>query len=112
MGARYIITNSPEEIDFEIDNETENPAEIRAVRNAKNLLMTKMGEIPFDRQRGFDTSLYDLPMGELQGILMEELDRVMLWEPYVEVVEAAILRKEENGEIIFQVTIEVADNVQ
>ena len=112
MGAQYIITNAREKIDFEIDNESENPKEIRAVINAKNLLMTKMGEIPFDRQRGFDTRLYDLPMGDLQAYLMEELDRVMLWEPYVEVVEAEILRIESNGDIIIQVTIEVSDNVQ
>lgn len=108
MGARYVITNYPEEIDFELGREPE----MRAVQNAKNLLMTKMGEIPFDRQRGFDTSLYDLPMGELQGILMEELDRVMLWEPYVEVVEATILRIEEDNRVIIQVVIEVSDKVQ
>lgn len=106
MGAQYIITNAPEDIDFEIGGD----AERRAVQNAKNLLMTRMGEIPYDRQRGFDTSLYDLPMGDLQGLLMEELDRVMLWEPYIEVVEATILRMEENR-VIFQVTVEVADNV-
>ena len=44
MATRYIITNAPEEIDFEISND----AERRAVQNAKNLLMTRMGEIPFD----------------------------------------------------------------
>lgn len=106
MGAQYIITNAPEDIDFEITGD----AERRAVQNAKNLLMTRMGEIPYDRQRGFDTRLYDLPMGEMQGLLMEELDRVMLWEPYIEVVSAVILRVEESR-VLFQVTVEVSDNV-
>lgn len=106
MAAQYYITNAPEEIDFENTGD----AERRAVQNAKNLLMTRMGEIPYDRQRGFDTRLYDLPTGELQGVLMEELDRVMLWEPYIEVVEATILRTEESR-VIFRVTVEVADNV-
>ena len=108
MATRYIITNAPEDIDFEIGND----AERRAVQNAKNLLMTRMGEIPFDRQRGFDTSLYDLPLSELQGILMEELDRVMLWEPYVEVVEATILRTEDESRVIFEVVIEVSDSAE
>lgn len=108
MATQYIITNAPEGIDFEIGND----AERRAVQNAKNLLMTRMGEIPFDRQRGFDTSLYDLPISELQGILMEELDRVMLWEPYVEVVEATILRTDDESQVIFEVTIEVSDEVE
>lgn len=107
MPTRYIITNAQEKIDFEIGND----AEARAVQNAKNLIMTKMGEIPYDRQRGFDTSLYDLPMGELQGILMEELDRVFLWEPYVEAIEASILRQE-GSDVIFEVVIEVSDNAK
>ena len=105
---QYIITNEPAAINFELDAESIN-GEIRAVINAKNLLMTKMGEIPYDRQRGFNTALYDLPMGELQGKLMMELDRVMLWEPYVEVVEATILRYEESR-VVFQVIIEVSEN--
>ena len=105
MGAQYRITNLPEPIDFEDVKD----AERRAVQNAKNLLMIKMGEIPYDRQRGFDTRLYSLPLGELQGLLMEELDRVMLWEPFVEVVEATILRMEESL-VVFEVTIEVSDN--
>lgn len=112
MATQYIISNVNDEgIDFELDSSIENTAELRAVQNAKNLLMTRMGEIPYDRQRGFDVSLYEKPLPELQNLLMEELDRVMLWEPYVEVVSAEILRGD--GEIvILRVTIEVADNVQ
>ena len=107
MGVKYIITNAPEKIDFEGINS----AEARVVQNAKNLLMTRKGEIPFDRQRGFDYSLYSLPMSEFQGILMEELDRIMLWEPYVEVSEAQILRVDEENRVMIQLVTEVADNV-
>jgi hypothetical protein len=105
--ARYIITNEPEKINFEIGAD----GQARAVQNAKNLLMLKMGEIPYNRQRGFDHRLYDLPMGEIQGLLMEELDRVFLWEPYVEAVEAEILRMEESR-VIIQVTIEVSEGAE
>ena len=107
MGAQYIITNAPERIDFEIRGDPE----ARAVQNAKNLLMTRMGEIPYDRQRGFDIRLYDLPIGEMQEALMSELDRVMLWEPFVEVVSAEIVRVEMER-VLFRVTIEVTDNVE
>ena len=48
--AQYIITNIPEQIDFEIDNDDVG----RTLQNAKNLLMTRMGEVPYDRLRGFD----------------------------------------------------------
>ena len=105
MATQYIITNAPEKINFEIGND----AEARAVQNAKNLMMTRMGEIPYDRQRGFDRRLYDMPIGEMQAFLMEELDRLFLWEPYVEAIEAEIVR-EENGELIIRATIEVSDN--
>jgi len=100
--ARYIITNEPEEIDFEIgDNMV-----ARTVQNAKNLLMTQMGEVPYDRLRGFDPALYHLPLQEMRQALLPELDRVMLWEPDVEVAEATA---EENGdgEIVIRAIIEV-----
>ena len=100
--ATYMIDNIPEPIDFEIDNDEER----RAVQNAKNLLMTRMGEIPYDRQRGFNHNLYGLPLSDLQGALMAELDRVMLWEPTVEVVSANILRLDEDR-VVISVEIDV-----
>ena len=78
----------------------------RTLRNAKNLLMCQMGEVPYDRYRGFDPAFYDLPMAQLREELLPELDRVMMWEPDVEVVdaEATLL---ENGETYIRVTVEV-----
>lgn len=81
--ARYIIDNQQDEIDFEIRNETD-----RVIRNCKNLLMTQMGEVPYDRLRGFDPALYHLPMGQFRTALMPELDRVLQWEPRAEAVSA------------------------
>lgn len=83
--ARYEINNIPGEIDFEC---VRNGEVARVLQNAKNLLMTRKGEIPYDRQRGFDASLFDLPKPELDAALLPELDRVMLWEPRAEVVSA------------------------
>lgn len=80
--ALYEINNQLAPIDFECRND----AEKRIVQNAKNLLMCRKGEVPYDRQRGFDPALFFLPIEELQRNLMRELDRVMLWEPNAEVV--------------------------
>lgn len=79
--ARYMIDNVQSPIDF-------SDAYIvpRVLQNCKNLLMTYMGEVPYDRYRGFNRRLLDLPIEELNANLAEELDRVMLWEPNVEVV--------------------------
>lgn len=103
--AQFVITNIPGNINFECRrNFTE-----RTVQNAKNLLMCRMGEIPFDRQRGFDPALMDLPIDELRENLLPELDRVMLWEPDVEVVSAEAWL--EDGQTIISCVIEIPDDV-
>ena len=104
MAVQYVVNNIPGEIDFSAGGTRIG----RVVQNVKNLLLTRMGEIPYDRQRGFDRNLYDLPLNEFRDILMEELDRVLLWEPYADAVSARILRTDET-QIYFEVTIDVAD---
>lgn len=103
--ARYIITNEQEPVSFEI---RDNPV-ARAIQNAKNLLMTQMGEVPFDRLRGFDPALYHLPMNKLRQALLPELDRVMLWEPNAEIVEAEATLDPVTAEVHIKAIIEVPD---
>jgi len=100
--AQYIITNQPEPINFEIGDDFI----ARTVQNAKNLLMTHMGEVPYDRLRGFDHALYHLPIDKMRLALMPELDRVMMWEPDVEVLEATADIME-NGQVLITATIEI-----
>jgi len=99
--AQYEISNAYSEIDFECNNDIEK----RTLQNAKNLLMCRMGEVPYDRQRGIDPSLLDLPIDELQGLLLPELDRVMLWEPDVEVVSGKAERLHD-GSVLIRCVIE------
>ena len=100
--ARYEINNLIEQIDFECDD-----VEVkRILQNAKNLLMCRKGEVPYDRQRGFDVSLFDKPMIELEGLLLPELDRVMLWEPRVEVVSGRV-RVDDDGRYVVTCVVEV-----
>lgn len=100
--ARYEIDNVASPIDFQ-----ESDIILRTLQNAKNLMMCRMGEVPYDRYRGFDPAVYDLPINELRNELLPELDRVMMWEPDVEVVdaEAELL---ENGETYIKATVEIA----
>jgi len=81
--ALYQIDNIPSPIDFE----THDPLR-RTLQNAKNLLMCRMGEVPYSRSRGFDHGLFDLPIPELNEELLPELDVVMTLEPDVEVDDA------------------------
>ncbi len=98
--AIYEIDNSPTPIDFQ-----ENNILTRTLQNAKNLLMCHMGEVPFDRYRGFDVSLYDLPIPAFNEELMPELDRLMIYEPDITVKSAkgSLL---EDGSIYVKVTVE------
>ena len=99
--AQYEITNLPEPIDFECSGSQLR----RTLQNAKNLLMCRRGEVPYDRQRGLDPALFDLPYHEAQEELLPELDRVMLWEPDVEVVSASMERNAQ-GETIIRCIVE------
>ena len=101
--AQYEITTQMLPLDFECT--MANGLLERTIRNAKNLLMTRKGEIPFDRQRGLDQALFDMPFGDAQQAIMAELDRVMLWEPDVEVA-AGWIERDESGETVVQCIVE------
>ena len=81
--AKYEIDNIPAPINFGSGDIIQ-----RSLQNAKNLLMCKMFEVPYDRYRGLDQDIFDLPIGEMRTELLPELDRLMTYEPDVEVVEA------------------------
>lgn len=100
--ARYTIDNISKPIDFECNN---SPT-ARVLQNAKNLLMLQCGEVPYDRQRGFDAALYDETITDINDDILREIERVMLWEPDVTAVEAeaSIAR---DGQIIITCTVEI-----
>lgn len=99
--AQYQIDNLPSPINFE-----ENDIIRRTLQNAKNLLMCRVGEVPYDRCRGFNPELFDLPIQELRAELLPELDLLMEWEPDVEVVDAeATLLK--GGQLYIKAILEI-----
>lgn len=108
--ALYTITNLREEIPFEACGD----AIHRTIQNAKNLIMTHMGEVPFDRLRGFDMALYNLPMAQFRAALPKEIDRVLLWEPNVTMIsaEADMVKVENNPTMDKDVLITVVIDVK
>ena len=103
--AQYEITDEPYEIDFEGINDDVK----RTVQNCKNLLMCRKGEIPFDRERGLDPALFDMPLSQAEPLLLPELDRVMLWEPDAEVVSGRFDR-DAAGRTIIRCVVEINDD--
>ena len=101
--AKYQIDNIASPINFQ-----ESDMALRTLQNAKNLLMCRMGEVPYDRYRGFDPALFDLPIDKLREALVPEIDRVMMWEPDVEVLEAEATLLE-SGDVYIKVILELPD---
>ena len=99
--ARYQIDNVAAPIDFQGSDLVK-----RTLQSTKNLLMLRMGELPYDRYRGFNQQLFALPIDKFNQNLMPELDRVMMWEPDVEVVsaEGTLLN---NGQAYIKVIVDV-----
>lgn len=99
--AQYQIDNIASPIDWQ-----EQDAIKRTVQNAKNLLMCRMGEVPYERYMGFDPALFNKPIEEVRTELLVELDRVMMWEPDVEVVDAEATLMS-SGELFIKCIIEI-----
>lgn len=100
--AQYEITSETLPLDFECT--TAGAFLERTLRNAKNLIMLRMGEVPYDRQRGLDPAIFELPFDEANSLITPELDRALLWEPDVEVVSGWLEQKD--GETIVHCIIE------
>lgn len=98
----YVIDNRSGPIDFECNGDRTQ----RILQNVKNLLRCRMGEVPYDRLRGIDPALFDLPINEVNVQLMPEIDRVLGWEPNASAVSAAA-SQDENGDTIITVVIGV-----
>ena len=103
--ALYQIDNVASPIDFQGSDLVK-----RTLQNAKNLLMCRVGEVPYDRLRGFDQRLYDLPIEELRQRLVPELDRVMAWEPDADVTDAEATLMPD-GSVYIKVILDVATDV-
>ena len=102
--AQYEITSQDLPLDFECT--MENNMLERTLRNAKNLIMCRKGEIQLDQQRGLDNAVLDLPFHQARNIITRELDRVLLWEPDVEVVKGW-LERDKDGETVVHCIVEV-----
>lgn len=102
--ALYEITSEPVPLDFEC---TLTSSMIdRTLQNAKNLIMCRRGEIPYDRQRGLDPIIFELPYFEANAALLPELDRCLAWEPDAEVYDGW-LEIDDKGETIVHCVVEI-----
>lgn len=102
--STYTISNDPEEIDVEARSFLP-----RTLQNAKNLLRTKMGEVPYDRMRGINPAIFDRPLPYAQGVIRAEVERVLAWEPDAFVIDARCCLRED-GTLRIEAEIEIQED--
>jgi len=93
----YTINNVLEPIAFE---ELASEPEKRVVQNCKNLLMTRRGEVPYDRMRGLNAELEALPIAEAQERILKDVDIALAWEPRAHAVMASCQYSASGGLLI------------
>lgn len=104
MGRQYEITTDPAALDFEIKDPN---SDARILQNVRNLIMTRRGEVPYDRKRGVNTELLDLPIDEMNLRLEPELDRVLIWEPRAKLVHAEAELVEDSMDVRIRAVVEI-----
>lgn len=103
--ALYEITTEAVPLDFDCTMASDMVE--RTLQNAKNLIMCRKGEVPYDRQRGLDPEIFDIPYADAMDALIPELERALLWEPDVEVTDGWI-DVDDEGETVIHALVEIA----
>lgn len=102
---QYRVSNTRSEIDFECGRNGDK----RILQNVHNLLMTMMGEVPFDRMRGVYGGIYDMSAPDADGVILPLLDAVMTYEPRVSVIETDT-QNDDEGNLIITLTVEIKED--
>lgn len=100
--AQYSINNIPGTINTECGADRTR----RILQNCKNLLMCRMGEIPYDRMRGLNPAIFHLPLPIVNEKILPEVDRILAWEPRAVAVKASAER-DNNGDTIITVVVDI-----
>lgn len=80
--AKYTIDNRSGAINWEVGAGNE-----RILQNARNLLCAKLGEVPYDRLRGLNTAVFHKGMETANVLAVQDVDRLMEWEPEIAQVD-------------------------
>lgn len=99
--AKFAIDSRAAPIDFEAEAGT-----ARTIQNVKNLLLCRRGEVPYDRRRGIDPAIFDMGLHDAGGVVLQEVTRVLAWEPNARAVSATV-SVDESGEAVITAIVEI-----
>lgn len=103
MGTRFLVESRKAPVQFECKT-----IQGRILQNVRNLLMTRMGEVPYDRLRGLNPDVYDKPVAFVKAHIGEEITRVLAWEPDVQLVGVEV--KHDKDGTYFLCEVEVSED--
>lgn len=101
--AQYIVNTIPAPIDFE----NKDPV-TRVLQNIKNVLMARVGEIPYARVIGIDPEIYDLPINRAQDRVEEEVSRTIDFEWRASLVSARAYL-DENMQTVIEAVVSIEE---
>lgn len=102
MSTRFMIDSTKAPVQFECETDQD-----RILQNVKNLLMTQMGEVPYDRLRGLNMSVYDKPLSFVKAHIAEEITRVIAWEPDARLISVDIQQGKDGTVFMCEVEVPV-----
>lgn len=100
----YTINNLPARIDWEVQGPLK-----RTLQNAKNLLLTERGEVPYARYLGVNQGIYEQNVKLLAGTIAEEMRITLMAEPDVTV--KAVRLDSSAGYLKIEVDVEISDEL-
>ena len=102
MEKTYTIDTRARAIDTEATEYVK-----RTLQNARNLLMLRMGEVPYDRMRGVHPGLYDMTLAQARSVITQEVVRVLAWEPDVYVSAVRLLPQTDGTDGLFVIEADI-----
>lgn len=80
----------------------------RIIQNVKNIVRTRIHEVPFNRYMGLDPDYIDADSRAVQVLLPEHIKEIIaLYEPRATVIGVNVDGVDENGDYIIAITLEV-----
>lgn len=80
----------------------------RIIRNVINLIKTMRYEVPYDRTRGIDSSVLNMPYNQMLAIVTSQIIQVVSrYEPRARVIEVKNFSINEDGDCECEVVLDI-----
>lgn len=98
----YTISNKSNQLEWGLEGDD------RIVQNVLNIIRTKKFEVPFMHNLGVDPEIIEHKLPYIESSIVDDLrETIEEFEPRAKLIDVKILKLDENGNIDFNVKVEV-----